>query len=294
MIYPNRLVKSVLSETVFASQKHSNHRRKGAAAEPYINHLIEVAELVAGAVPEPDTNLVIAALLHDTIEDAGVTREELTRHFGEDVAELVAEVTDDKSLLKLERKRLQIVNAPKKSERAQIITLADKVSNLRSLHSSPPVSWDHERQTEYVLWAREVIDRLANPNPILLAEFDVVFKKLRSSSMDALKENEPPEESASKSAREAEDSAKHRRSSKLQQLERIDGLSDLPKEITEYPPTASLVSRRKLSPEEKLRVMDEFVRLVRAGHVKLAPGNTVLSESELSLQLQEPASLAIQ
>jgi hypothetical protein len=112
--------------------------------------------------------------------------------------------------------------------------------------------------------------------------------------MGALKENEPLEESASKSAGEAEDIAKHRRSSKLHQLERIEALNNLPKEITECPPTAASVSRRKLSPEQKLQVMEEFVRVVRAGHVKLAPGNTVLSESELSLQLQEPASPAIQ
>ena len=84
------------------------------------------------------------------------------------------------------------------------------------------------------------------------------------------------------------------RSSKLPQLERIDALNNPPKEITEYSPTAASVSRRELSPEEKRRVMEEFVHLVRAGHVKLAPGNTVLSESELSLQRQEPASLKIQ
>jgi len=98
----------------------------GAAAEPYFNHLVEVAELVAGALTEPDTNLVIAALLHDTIEDAGVTMEELTQRFGTDVAQVVAEVTDDKSLPKQERKRLQVANAPFKSERAQMIKIADK------------------------------------------------------------------------------------------------------------------------------------------------------------------------
>jgi (p)ppGpp synthase/HD superfamily hydrolase len=176
--HPIKPVQTILSAVVFAAEKHANQRRKGAAAEPYINHLIEVAELVAGALSEPDTNLVIAALLHDVIEDAGVTIEELTQRFGADVAGLVAEVTDDKSLPKQERKRLQVVNAPKESERAQLIKLADKISNLRSLHFSPPVGWDSDRTREYVLWAREVIDRLAKPNPILQAEFDAVLEKL--------------------------------------------------------------------------------------------------------------------
>ena len=70
-------IQRVLSAALFVAEKHAAQRRKGAAAEPYVNHLIEVAELVSTADLEPDTDLVIAALLHDTIEDAGVTEEEL-------------------------------------------------------------------------------------------------------------------------------------------------------------------------------------------------------------------------
>ena len=175
MSYPIQPFQKIFSAVGFAAQRHSNQRRLGTAAEPYINHLVEVAALVSGALSEPDTNLVIAALLHDSIEDAGVTMEELTEHFGVDVAQLVAEVSDDKSLPKQERKRLQVVNAPLKSERAQMIKIADKISNLRSLHSSPPVGWDSERQKEYVLWSVEVVNGLAKPNPILRAEFDTTL-----------------------------------------------------------------------------------------------------------------------
>src|ERR1019366_2174243 len=82
-------VQAILNAANFAAEKHAAQKRKGAAAEPYINHLIEVAELVSSALSEPDTNLVIAALLHDTIEDTGVTKEELIQAFGTDVAELV-------------------------------------------------------------------------------------------------------------------------------------------------------------------------------------------------------------
>ena len=100
-------IKAVLSAAVFAAEKHAKQRRKGAAAEPYVNHLLEVAQLIADAISEPDTNLLIAALLHDTIEDVGVTGEELAQRFGNDVAALVVEVTDDKSLPSEDRKRLQ-------------------------------------------------------------------------------------------------------------------------------------------------------------------------------------------
>ena len=168
---------AILSAARFAAEKHSRQRRKGDAAEPYINHLIEVAELVSMALPEPDTNLVIAALLHDSIEDADVTAGDLASRFGADVAGLVDEVTDDKSLPKQERKRLQVENASKKSARAQTIKLADKISNLRSMLSSPPAGWDYERRREYFVWARRVVDGLTAPNPMLKAEFESTFSK---------------------------------------------------------------------------------------------------------------------
>jgi hypothetical protein len=97
----------------------------------------------------------------------GVTKEELVERFGGDVADLVAEVTDDKSLPKAERKRLQIENAPHKSVRAQQIKLADKISNLRAILASPPTAWDFQRKKEYFEWAKRVVDGLSAPNLVL-------------------------------------------------------------------------------------------------------------------------------
>jgi guanosine-3',5'-bis(diphosphate) 3'-pyrophosphohydrolase len=168
-------VQSVLRAARFAAEKHVRQKRKGAAAEPYINHLLEVAQLVADSLPEMDVNLVSAALLHDTIEDTDATREEIEARFGPDVASLVSEVTDDKSLPKQERKRLQVENAPKKSPRAQRIKLADKISNLRSLLSSPPEDWDVQRRKEYFEWAKKVVDGLPAADPGLKAEFDAAY-----------------------------------------------------------------------------------------------------------------------
>jgi hypothetical protein len=170
-------VQNVLTAARFAAEKHAQQKRKGIAAEPYINHLLEVAQLVSSALTEPDTDQVIAALLHDTIEDAGVTVEELTVRFGPDVAHLVSELTDDKSLPKKERKRLQVENAPKKSVRAQTIKLADKISNLRSILSSPPADWSEQRKTAYFDWAKQVVDGISSPNPVLKKEFEKTFNQ---------------------------------------------------------------------------------------------------------------------
>ena len=172
-----RVDQAVLKAARFAAKKHAGQRRKGAAAEPYINHLLEVAELVASALAEPDTNLVIAALLHDTVEDAEVTKEELVETFGSDVADLVMEVTDDKSLPKAERKRLQIVHASQVSVRAQVIKLADKISNLRGILVSPPADWSGERKRDYFEWAKRVVDGLSAPNQMLKAEFERLYEK---------------------------------------------------------------------------------------------------------------------
>lgn len=154
-----------------AARWHTPQRRKGAAQEPYINHLLEVTMLVAEATEGKDPNLVMAALLHDAIEDQGVTRADIVERFGEDVANLVVEVTDDKTLPKPERKRLQIVNAPKKTQRAKVLKLADKTSNLRSLAASPPASWSEQRIAEYVAWTKQVVAALGDVSPWLEQQF---------------------------------------------------------------------------------------------------------------------------
>jgi guanosine-3',5'-bis(diphosphate) 3'-pyrophosphohydrolase len=156
----------------FAARKHAGQRRKGMAAEPYVNHLADVARMVAEATEGEDTVAVVAALLHDTIEDTGTTREELEREFGSAVAAVVAEVTDDKTLPKAERKRLQVASAPGKSARAKMIKLADKTSNLRSITASPPVGWDWQRQRDYFDWAERVADGCRGVNPTLESWFD--------------------------------------------------------------------------------------------------------------------------
>ena len=155
----------------FAAQAHVHQRRKGELAEPYLNHLTEVADLVARAT-DGESDTIIAAILHDTVEDTNTTYEDLRAAFGQSVADLVMEVTDDKSLPSAKRKALQIEHAPHASHSARIIKLGDKTSNLRSLAASPPADWPRQRRDDYVTWARQVVDGCRDANPWLAAQFD--------------------------------------------------------------------------------------------------------------------------
>ena len=163
---------TVLKAASTAAQWHMHQRRKGEAQEPYINHLLEVAQLVAEATDGHDPNLVIAALLHDAIEDCEISRDEIATTFGEDVAALVVAVTDDKNLKKEVRKQLQVEVAPHQPRRAKLLKLADKTSNLRALAASPPARWSQERKLDYLAWARAVAHGLRGVNPWLEARFD--------------------------------------------------------------------------------------------------------------------------
>lgn len=170
-------VQRILAAARFAAEKHAYQKRKGEAGEPYINHLLEVAELVAATMTVLDPNLLIAAFLHDTVEDTRITAEEIRERFGSDVEQLVMEMTDDKSLPNELRKGLQVQNADKLSPRAQTLKLADKISNLRAILSSPPRDWSLERKQQYFNWARDVVSRLSEPNPLLKQEFEQIHAR---------------------------------------------------------------------------------------------------------------------
>jgi guanosine-3',5'-bis(diphosphate) 3'-pyrophosphohydrolase len=165
----------LLKATHFAAEKHSAQRRKNKAASPYINHPIEVAEHLHRVGGVTDETILVAALLHDTIEDTQTNEDEIREAFGDEVLALVLECTDDKNLEKMERKRLQIVNAPKKSSGAKQIKIADKTCNLRSILDDPPEGWPIARQLEYFKWATDVVAGLKGVNSRLDEEVDKVI-----------------------------------------------------------------------------------------------------------------------
>ena len=170
--YAQNDISVLVAAAAFAAEKHRDQRRKDADASPYINHPIALANVLAGEAGIVDVQTIVAALLHDTVEDTDTTAEELRRLFGDDIAAVVLEVTDDKSLPKAHRKRLQIEHAANLSQRAKLVKLADKICNLRDIRLSPPVDWPLERRREYVDWARRVVDGLRGAHSILESLFD--------------------------------------------------------------------------------------------------------------------------
>lgn len=163
----------------FAALKHRGQTRKGGSHPPYINHPIDVAEILWRVGNVRDTNTLVAALLHDTIEDTGTHPDEIRGQFGEEVLALVLEVTDDKSLPKAERKRRQVESAPHKSAKARQIKLGDKISNVYEIANDPPDGWSYERRQEYLDWTKQVIDGLRGFNPDLEARYDAVLAEAR-------------------------------------------------------------------------------------------------------------------
>ncbi|XP_064550092.1 guanosine-3',5'-bis(diphosphate) 3'-pyrophosphohydrolase MESH1 [Drosophila montana] len=158
----------------FAAQKHSKQRRKDPDSTPYVNHLINVGTILVDTGIR-DEAVLMAAVLHDVVEDTDTTFADLEGMFGTDVSSLVRELTDDKSLPKEERKRLQIENAPRATRRAKLIKLADKLDNLRDLQIITPRGWTEERREEYFVWAKEVVDNLRGTNAKLEAQLDEIF-----------------------------------------------------------------------------------------------------------------------
>ena len=167
----------LLKALAFAAHKHRDQRRKDAEASPYINHPIALADVLVNEGGVTDFEVLCAALLHDTVEDTATTHEELEDAFGERIARIVAEVTDDKTLPKAERKRLQIEHASRISRAAQLVKLADKLVNLRDVAERPPAKWDLARRREYFDWARQVVDGLRGTHPRLEAAFDAAYAK---------------------------------------------------------------------------------------------------------------------
>jgi guanosine-3',5'-bis(diphosphate) 3'-pyrophosphohydrolase len=156
----------------FAAKKHAGQKRKGADGEPYINHPLEVANLLANVGKVEDYDVLIAALLHDTVEDTGTTKEEISEKFGENVAGMVLEVTDDKTLPKAERKQMQIEHAPHLSPGAKLVKLGDKISNITDILNNPPHDWTPERKREYIAWGEKVVAGLRGANENLEKYFD--------------------------------------------------------------------------------------------------------------------------
>jgi guanosine-3',5'-bis(diphosphate) 3'-pyrophosphohydrolase len=177
--FPDLNPVNLLNAIAFAADKHRRQRRKDAEATPYINHPIAVATVLAVEGDVVDEATLLCAILHDTVEDTDTTLVELAQHFGSEVADLVRELTDDKSLEKSERKRLQIEHAKESSLRAKQVKIADKICNVRDITVSPPPNWPVQRRLSYLTWSEQVVAGCRGVNLKLDQAFDQAIRRAR-------------------------------------------------------------------------------------------------------------------
>ncbi|XP_040270059.1 guanosine-3',5'-bis(diphosphate) 3'-pyrophosphohydrolase MESH1 [Bufo bufo] len=170
-------VAGILEAAHFAAIKHKAQKRKDLEETPYINHPIGVARILSHEAGISDITVLQAALLHDTVEDTDTTLLEIEQTFGPEVRRIVEEVTDDKTLPRMARKRLQIEHAPHCSQQSKLVKLADKLYNLRDLNRSTPKGWSEKRVQEYFQWAFQVVNGLRGTNVVMEKHLDQLFKE---------------------------------------------------------------------------------------------------------------------
>ena len=169
----------ILQAAHFSADKHRDQRRKGGRNTPYINHPLEVAEQLNRIGGIEDTQILIAAILHDTIEDTETTAAEIEALFGHEVAALVVELSEDKAPHSTDRKRAEIDGARDLSPGAKLIKLVDKTTNVADTVANPPGDWTLQRRRDYLEFASQVAAGCRGANPALDAEFDRVLAEAR-------------------------------------------------------------------------------------------------------------------
>jgi guanosine-3',5'-bis(diphosphate) 3'-pyrophosphohydrolase len=139
----------LLAALDFAAERHSAQRRKGPDAAPYVNHLIEVATLLANVAQVDDVEVLMAGVLHDVLEDTPTTSDEVSARFGARVCKFVQALSDDKSLPRKRRRAIALEELPQMESLVRVIKLADLTSNIKLL----PPNWSDERKLEYLEWS---------------------------------------------------------------------------------------------------------------------------------------------
>lgn len=174
-LMPNMDVISILEAATFAAIKHQGQIRKDQQGSPYVSHPLTVAKLLVDIGGVTDEQTLVAAILHDTIEDTPTTPAELREQFGSAVLNIILEVSDDKNLEKMERKRRQVIHAAQASLPGRLIKLADKLANCKDILASSPRGWSLERRQEYMQWASDVVYQIRGTNAPLEQVLDQVL-----------------------------------------------------------------------------------------------------------------------
>ena len=168
----------IAEAVLLAAEAHAGEKRDDGVT-PYFNHLAEVASRCARHEPF-DPVLVAAAYLHDTIEDTGVTEPLLRERFGDEVADLVMEVTDPPGLEGKARRQWQVDHTATASLGAKLIKIADKTSNVTELVDHPGPDHTAEKGAKYLKWARAVVDVCRGSNGAMEAAFDTAAARLEA------------------------------------------------------------------------------------------------------------------
>lgn len=162
----------VLKAAAFAAERHRRQRRKDLHATPYINHPLALASVLSVEAGVTDPEVLAAALLHDTLEDTETTASELREAFGERVAAIVDEVTDEPDIDDDLRRQRQVDRAGQLSLGARLVKLADNIANLRDVAERPPHAWGLTRKRDYFDWTARVVAGLRGTHPVLESLFD--------------------------------------------------------------------------------------------------------------------------
>lgn len=175
-MYSERMIRAV----DFAARAHSTQRRHDVAKTPYINHPIGVAAILVRVArllgnERQVSDVLVAAVLHDVVEDTIVTVGDVRAEFGNDVAAIVASVTDNTSLPKAARKQLQLEHIAVASTAAKLVKLADMLYNLRDLQREMPVGWTIERVQGYFAWKHTMLEAARGTDEALEEALDYVF-----------------------------------------------------------------------------------------------------------------------
>lgn len=168
-------MKKLTDAILFAAKSHSGQHRKDGRT-PYINHPIEVMHLLQHTADVSDEEVLMAAVLHDVVEDTDVTAHEIESVFGRRVSLLVLELTDDKTLSKEERKRLQLLSTDQLSPDARLIRICDKICNVHDILYAPPGDWTLSRRIDYLEWAEAVVSKIRGTNDALEERFSELMK----------------------------------------------------------------------------------------------------------------------
>ena len=171
-----------------SARQHSTQRRKDAQATAYINHPVHLVKVLWEVGKVDDINVLVAALLHDTLEDTvrqgspedEALQKEIEQLFGSKVLGIIKEVTDDKSLDSGVNKEKQVAHAKTLSHEARLVKLADKLSNVSDIIINPPSAWPVKRKEKYLDWAERVVNEIRGTNPDLEKEFDTWVARGRS------------------------------------------------------------------------------------------------------------------